>query len=90
MKLKTRRFFMASAANPELEKINDIINNEIRPFLQRDGGDLQVLNLSNNILTISYQGACGCCPHAKMGTLMMIEEVLKDRYNPDIKVQISE
>lgn len=81
---------MADTQNPELEKINDIINHEIRPFLQRDGGDLQITSFENNVLTISYHGACGCCPHAKMGTLMMIEEVLKERYNQNIKVKISE
>ena len=80
---------MAETPDLELKKINDVIDQDIRPFLQRDGGDLQVLSLANNVLTISYQGACGCCPHAKMGTLMMIEEVLKEKYNKDIKVKIS-
>lgn len=81
---------MAEAPSAELEKINQIIDNEIRPFLQRDGGDLQVLKLDGKELFISYQGACGCCPHAKMGTLMMIEEVLKERYSQDIRVRIAE
>jgi len=79
---------MTDVKNPELEKINEIINREIRPFLQRDGGDLKVVDFKDNLLTIIYQGSCGCCPHAKMGTLMMIEEVLKERYNPNIKVKI--
>lgn len=81
---------MAGIPNTELEKINQIVDTEIRPFLQRDGGDLQVLKLEGNELFISYQGACGGCPHAKMGTLMMIEEVLKERYSQDVKVRISE
>lgn len=80
---------MTNASNPELEKINSIIDHDIRPFLQRDGGDLKILDFKDNILTIDYQGACGCCPHAKMGTLMMIQEVLKERYNPDIKVSVA-
>lgn len=80
---------MAETTSAELKKINDVIDENIRPFLQRDGGDLQVLNLTGNLLTISYEGACGCCPHAKMGTLMMIEEVLKEKYNKDIKVKIA-
>jgi len=80
---------MADVKNPELEKISGIIDHEIRPFLQRDGGDLKILSLKDNVLTIDYQGACGCCPHAKMGTLMMIEETLKERYSPNIKVSIA-
>lgn len=78
-----------TAANPELEKIKAIIDQEIRPFLQRDGGDLTIVDLKNKTLTIDYQGACGCCPHAKMGTLMMIEETLKEKYDPAIKVMIA-
>jgi Fe-S cluster biogenesis protein NfuA len=80
---------MTEIKNLELEKIKGIINHEIRPFLQRDGGDLTIVSLKDNVLTIDYQGACGCCPHAKMGTLMMIEETLKEKYNPAIKVQIA-
>ncbi|HOD12280.1 MAG TPA: NifU family protein [Candidatus Omnitrophota bacterium] len=80
---------MTIESNPELEKINSIIDHEIRPFLQRDGGDLKVVDFKDNLLTIDYQGACGGCPHAKMGTLMMIQEVLKERYSPEIKVSVA-
>ena len=80
---------MSEIKNPELEKITGIINHEIRPFLQRDGGDLQIVSFKDDVLTIDYQGACGCCPHAKMGTLMMIEETLKEKYSPKIKVEIA-
>ncbi len=73
--------------NTELKKIDDILSQTVRPFMQRDGGDLKVLDLEGNVLTISYQGACGGCPHAKMGTLMAIEGALKESYNPDITVK---
>ncbi|MDD3375517.1 MAG: NifU family protein [Candidatus Omnitrophica bacterium] len=76
--------------NAEFEKINDILNHTVRPFMQKDGGDLKLIGLEGNILTISYQGACGGCPHAKMGTLLAIETALKEHYNPDIKVQTTE
>jgi len=79
---------MTDTKDTGLERINSIIDHEIRPFLQRDGGDLAVVDLKENVLTINYQGACGCCPHAKMGTLMMIEGVLKERYDPSIMVKI--
>jgi len=74
--------------NPELKKIDDVLNKTVRPFMQRDGGDLKLIDLQNNVLTISYQGSCGGCPHAKMGTLAAIESALKESYNPDITVKI--
>jgi NFU1 iron-sulfur cluster scaffold homolog, mitochondrial len=72
----------------ELARINSILDSTIRPALQRDGGDLEVLSLEGNVLTISYQGACGCCPHAAMGTLFAIQNILQDQYRPDMVVQL--
>ncbi|MCR4337263.1 MAG: NifU family protein [Candidatus Omnitrophica bacterium] len=74
--------------NPELLKIDAILNETIRPALQMDGGDLQVMNLDGNVLTISYQGACGSCPTSTAGTLKAIENLLRDEYNPEIVVEL--
>lgn len=73
-------------ASPELQQINAILDNTIRPALQGDGGDLEVLGLEENRLMIRYQGACGGCPSASMGTLQAIEGILRDQYHPDIEV----
>jgi len=68
-----------------LEKINMLLDEEIRPYLQHDGGDLHVLALDGNILRIHYQGACGTCPSSISGTLRGIENMLKS-IEPDIQV----
>jgi Fe-S cluster biogenesis protein NfuA len=68
-----------------LEKINVLLDEEIRPYLQHDGGDLHVLGLEGDILRIHYQGACGTCPSAITGTLKGIEHMLKT-IEPDIQV----
>ncbi len=75
-------------ATPELSKIEGILDQTIRPALQSDGGDIQVLGLDNNILTVNYQGACGSCPSSAMGTLKAIENILREEYNPEIVVQM--
>jgi len=68
-----------------LEKINVLLDEEIRPYLQHDGGDLHVIGLEGDILRIHYQGACGTCPSAITGTLKGIEQMLKT-IEPDIQV----
>ena len=73
--------------NPDIEKINEILDRTIRPALQMDGGDLQILSLENNLLTVVYQGACGSCPSSTMGTLKAIESILRDEFNPEITVE---
>jgi len=71
-----------------MDKVNEIIESTIRPALQADGGDLDVVALDGNILKIKYQGACGCCPHAAMGTLNAIQGVLRRDYDKDIVVEM--
>ncbi|MBF0122367.1 MAG: NifU family protein [Candidatus Omnitrophica bacterium] len=77
------------ASTGELAKIEMILNATIRPSLQRDGGDLEVLGLDGKTLTIRYEGACGCCPHAAMGTLYAIQNILRDQYDPEIVIEMA-
>ena len=72
--------------DPELAKINAILDSTIRPGLQMDGGDLQIVSFDGTNLVVNYQGACGSCPSSTMGTLRAIESILRDQYNPEISV----
>lgn len=71
---------------PEIQKIEEILDKTVRPGLQGDGGDIEILKYDDNKLYVSYQGACGTCPSATSGTLMAIEGILKDEFNPGIEV----
>jgi NFU1 iron-sulfur cluster scaffold homolog, mitochondrial len=75
-----------SNLSEDLQEIESIFDRTIRPGLQADGGDIDVLSYENNILKIAYQGACGSCPSSMMGTLHAIESILKNEFNPDIRV----
>lgn len=70
----------------DLRRIEEILDRTIRPGLQGDGGDLEVVQYENNHLLVRYQGACGSCPSSTTGTLMAIEGILRDEFNPDIQV----
>ena len=71
---------------PELREIEEILDRTIRPGLQGDGGDLEVISYIDGELSIRYQGACGSCPSSTMGTLMAIEGILREEFDPDITV----
>ena len=77
-----------SELSEDLQKIEEILDRTIRPALQADGGDLDVVSYQEeeNILMIAYQGACGSCPSALMGTLMAIQGILQDEFKPEIDV----
>ncbi len=72
--------------SPELQKIEEILDRTIRPALQGDGGDLQVLALDGHFLTIRYEGACGTCPSSVTGTLNAIQSILRDEFDPNIEI----
>lgn len=70
----------------ELAHIDKIIDEMIRPSLQLDGGDVELLELDGNVLTLRYMGACGGCPSAMTGTLQAIESIVQAEIDPKIQV----
>ncbi len=72
--------------NPTIAQINELLDERIRPYLASDGGWLEILDLEDKTLKIRYQGACGSCPSSLSGTLMAIENMIKDEIDPDIEV----
>ena len=72
--------------DPRLVRINEILDERVRPALMGDGGYLEVLGLNDHTLSIRYQGACGSCPSSLTGTLMAIEGMLKQEVDPELEV----
>jgi Fe-S cluster biogenesis protein NfuA len=76
---------LSDADKERLGRINDILDEQIRPYLQGDGGDLYVVGLEGNKLTVHYQGACGSCPSSISGTLAGIENLVR-QIEPEMEV----
>ena len=89
-KVEAKQSVKNTPSTPELAKIEEILDRTIRPALQMDGGDLQVVSLEGHTLSINYQGACGSCPSSAMGTLKAIEGILRDEYHPDMVVELAQ
>jgi len=65
------------------EKVEEALN-KIRPALQRDGGDVELIDVEGDIVKIRLTGACGGCPMSQMTLKMGIERILKKEI-PEIK-----
>ena len=76
----------ALSDNPKIAQIEELLDERIRPFLASDGGWLEILELEDETLKIRYQGACGSCPSSLTGTLMAIENMIKEEIDPNIVV----
>ena len=68
-----------------MDAISELLDAQIRPYLQSDGGDLHVVGLDGNQLSVHYQGACGTCPSSISGTLNGIANLVRT-IEPDIEV----
>lgn len=60
------------------QRIITILNEEIRPAVAMDGGDVAFKSFENGIVTLELQGACSNCPASTMTLKMGIENRLKE------------
>ena len=66
------------------DKVQEAIN-DIRPSLQADGGDIELVTVSEDgLVTVKLKGACGCCPMSQMTLKQGVERYLKKAI-PEVK-----
>ena len=58
------------------EKVQQVIE-KLRPMLQADGGDVELVEVDDGVVKVRLQGACAGCPMSQMTLKMGIEKVLK-------------
>ncbi len=69
------------------EKIEDALN-RVRPSLQADGGDVELIDIdSNGVVKVKLTGACAGCPMSEMTLKMGIEKILKQNIPEIMKVE---
>jgi len=61
-----------------VEEVSKVLD-EIRPSLQADGGDVEVVSVENGVVKVRLKGACACCPMAQMTLKQGIEQRLKEK-----------
>lgn len=69
------------------EKVEEVLN-KIRPTLMRDGGNVELVEVSDGTVKVNLTGACAGCPMSSMTLKMGIEKILKEEI-PEIKEVIA-
>ena len=69
-----------------MEKIQESIN-KIRPMLQADGGDVELVAVENGVVKVRLQGACAGCPMSQMTLKNGIERFLKQEIPEVVSVE---
>jgi len=71
----------------KLQVIEQVLNEEVRPFIEMDAGGVEVINLiEGKEVVIAYQGSCTSCHSATGATLSYIQQVLRAKVDPAITV----
>lgn len=73
-----------------MENLTDKITarlNEMRQYLQADGGDLEIVSIDGKLVRLKLRGACGSCPHATMTIKNGLERVLREELDPEIIIE---
>lgn len=65
------------------EKVEEVLK-KIRPNLQADGGDVELVDVVDGVVKVKLTGACGTCPMSTMTLKMGVERILKEQI-PEIK-----
>ncbi len=74
-------------SSSEIEvKIRQILDDEIRPAIAMDGGDVELRKFEDGIVTLHLQGACSTCPSSTMTLKMGIENRLKSEIPEVVEV----
>jgi len=60
------------------EQVQAVIT-KLRPMLQRDGGDIELIDVADGVVKVRLTGACGSCPMSTMTLKMGVERLLKEK-----------
>ena len=70
-----------------LLQINEVVDRYIRPALQADGGNMEIVDFQDNVLSVRLQGACSCCPHARMTLENAVGNTIRQMVSQDITIR---
>lgn len=71
----------------KIKAVEDILNNDIKPKLNLDGGSVELIDIAGNVITVRMLGMCGGCVNAAATLKGFIEKTLKEKLSPEIEVK---
>ena len=69
-----------------MQKVMEVIN-MIRPQLQADGGDIELVDINGKVVSVRLQGSCHCCAASQVTLHQVIEQILRQQVEPDIVIE---
>ncbi|HEY8529723.1 MAG TPA: NifU family protein [Paenibacillaceae bacterium] len=68
---------MSNQSQSLYDEVQDVLD-KLRPFLQRDGGDVELVDVEDGVVKLRLMGACGSCPSSTITLKAGIERALME------------
>ena len=78
---------MDQTQNPTMEEQVQEVLDKLRPFIQRDGGDIELVGVENGIVKVRLMGACGSCPASTITLKAGVERALIEEVPGVVEVE---
>jgi Fe-S cluster biogenesis protein NfuA len=66
-------------------RIEAFIDTDVRPFVQQDGGDIELADVADGIVKVRMHGACGTCPSSIMTLKFGVERRLQEVFPGEVR-----
>ncbi|BDQ36116.1 nitrogen fixation protein NifU [Pseudodesulfovibrio nedwellii] len=67
--------------------IESVIDDDIRPALQADGGDIRLVDIDGGMVVVQFMGMCSGCPSSQATLHNLVEGKLREKVDPDLTVR---
>ena len=85
--LPAKKAFKDLTIVEKIKEVENILNTEVKPRLNLDGGSIELVDIKDNIISVRLLGMCGGCANAQNTLKSFVEKVLKEKLDASLEVR---
>ena len=85
--LPAKKEFKALTIVEKIKEVEKVLNTEVKPRLNLDGGSIELVDINDNIITVRLLGMCGGCVNAQNTLKSFVEKILKEKLDSSLEVR---
>ena len=70
-----------------MQKVMTVLDEVVRPRLQQDGGDIELVDIHGKEVSVALRGMCTSCPSSRLTIEGLVQQALLDNVEPDLIVK---
>lgn len=70
-----------------MQRVMRVLEEIVRPRLQQDGGDIELVDIDGKVVTVALRGMCTSCPSSKLTIEGFVQQTLQEQVEPDLSVR---